>query len=82
MRDAGFADVYVEPVVRQRAFADADELFRSLTRGNAPFELLRRTLGESVWQERMRGIRRYLETLGPFPIRLELTAWLGQGRRS
>jgi ubiquinone/menaquinone biosynthesis C-methylase UbiE len=82
MRDAGFADVYVEPVVRQRAFADADELFRSLTRGNAPFELLRRTLGESVWQERLRGIRRYLETLGPFPIRLELTAWLGQGRRS
>ena len=82
MRDAGFDDVSVEPVVRERTFADADELFRSLTRGNAPIELLRRTLGESVWQERLRGIRRYLETLGPFPIRLALTAWLGQGRRS
>jgi ubiquinone/menaquinone biosynthesis C-methylase UbiE len=81
MRDAGFADVSVEPVVREHEFADADELFRSLTRGNAPFELLRRTLGESTWQERLRGIRHYLETLGPFPLRLALTAWLGQGRR-
>jgi ubiquinone/menaquinone biosynthesis C-methylase UbiE len=81
MHDAGFADVSVQPMVREREFADADELFRSLTRGNAPFELLRRTLGESTWQERLRGIRRYLETLGPFPLRLELTAWLGQGRR-
>ena len=82
MRDAGFTEVSVEPVVRERAFADADELFRSLTRGNAPFELLRRTLGEPIWQERLRGIRRHLETLAPFPIRLALTAWLGQGRRA
>ena len=82
MHDAGFADVSVEPVVRERAFADADELFLSLTRGNAPFELLRRTLGEPIWQERLRGIRRHLETLAPFPTRLALTAWLGQGRRA
>ena len=82
MRDAGFTEVSVEPVVRERAFADADELFRSLTRGNAPFELLRRTLGEPIWQERLRGIRRHLETLAPFPTRLALTAWLGQGRRA
>jgi ubiquinone/menaquinone biosynthesis C-methylase UbiE len=82
MQDAGFDGVSVEPVLRERAFVDADELFRSLTRGNAPFELLRRAIGESAWQERLRGIHGYLETLGPFPLRLTMTAWLGQGRRS
>jgi len=83
MQAGGFVDVTVEPVRCERAFESADELFSTITRGNAPFELLRRNLGEVKWQTRLAGIRRYLaESMGPFPMRLGLTAFLGQGRRA
>ena len=82
MAAGGFVDVAVEPVLREREFATADELFHTLTRGNAPFELLRRSLGEADWQARLHGIRKHLaEGMGAYPIRLGLTAYLGQGRR-
>jgi SAM-dependent methyltransferase len=83
MAAGGFVDVTVEPVLREREFQTADELFHTLTRGNAPFELLRRKLGEVEWQTRLQGIRSYLaESLGSYPVRLGLTAFLGQGRRA
>jgi SAM-dependent methyltransferase len=82
MTAGGFVEVTVEPVLRERDFTTADELFQTLTRGNAPFELLRRKLGQAEWQARLQGIQRYLaEALGPYPVRLGLTAYLGQGRR-
>lgn len=83
MGAGGFVDVRIELVTRERRFQDADELFSIITRGNAPFELLRRKLGAAEWQKRLHGIRAYLaEEVGPYPIRLTLSALLGQGRRA
>jgi ubiquinone/menaquinone biosynthesis C-methylase UbiE len=82
MGKAGFVDVAVEPVYRDREFRDLDDLCKGTTRGNAPFELVRREIGEQEWTRRMRIVRDYLgEHYGPFPLRLGSTAYLGQGRK-
>jgi SAM-dependent methyltransferase len=83
MREGGFVDVTIDLVSREIEFRDADHLFATLTRGNAPFEMLRRKLGEASWQQRLHGIRSYLtDEVGPYPIRLTMSAFLGQGRRA
>jgi ubiquinone/menaquinone biosynthesis C-methylase UbiE len=82
MEAAGFADVVIERVYREREFRDLDELCDGLTRGNAPFEIVRRDIGEREWSRRMGVMRDHLGTHhGPFPLRLGSTAYLGQGRR-
>jgi len=82
MREGGFVDVTIELVSREIEFRDADHLFATLTRGNAPFEMLRRKLGDGEWQKRLYGIRKYLtDELGAYPVRLTMAAFLGQGRR-
>ncbi len=82
MQAAGFVDVVVEPVYREREFRALDELCDGLTRGNAPFELVRRDVGESEWNRRMAIMRDFLAShYGPFPLRLGSTAYLGQGRK-
>jgi ubiquinone/menaquinone biosynthesis C-methylase UbiE len=82
MEAAGFVDVVVEPVYRDREFRDLDELCDGVTRGNAPFEIARRDLGEQEWSRRMGIMREYLgKNYGPFPLRLGSTAYLGQGRK-
>ena len=82
MKAAGFVDVVVEPVFREREFRNLDELCEGATRGNAPFEIVRREIGEEEWSRRMRVMRDFLGThYGPFPLRLGSTAYLGQGRK-
>lgn len=79
---AGFVDVAVEPVYREREFRNLDELCEGATRGNAPFEIVRREIGEQEWRRRVDIMRDYLgDHYGPFPLRLGSTANLGQGRR-
>jgi ubiquinone/menaquinone biosynthesis C-methylase UbiE len=83
MRAGGFSDVTVEPILRERTFATADELFASLTRGNAPLELQRRSADAQTWQKRIGAFREYLaRELGSYPMKLGMTALLGQGTRS
>jgi len=83
MAAAGFMDVTVEPVYRDREFRNLDELCEGATRGNAPFEIVRRDIGEQEWRFRVDIMRDYLGThYGPFPLRLGSTAYLGQGRKS
>jgi SAM-dependent methyltransferase len=83
MREGGFVDVTVDLVVREREFKTGDELCQTVTRGNAPIEMLRRKIGETEWQARLVGIRKYLvEEMGPYPLRLGLSALLGRGRRA
>jgi ubiquinone/menaquinone biosynthesis C-methylase UbiE len=82
MKAAGFVDVAVEPVYRDREFRNLDELCEGTTRGNAPFELVRCEIGEQEWRRRVDVMRDYLGThCGPFPLRLGSTAYLGQGRK-
>jgi SAM-dependent methyltransferase len=82
MSEAGFVDVTVEPVYREREFRDLDELCKGITRGSAPFEIVRREIGEQEWTRRMAIVRDHLgSNHGPFPIRLGSSAYLGQGRK-
>jgi ubiquinone/menaquinone biosynthesis C-methylase UbiE len=82
MEAAGFANVTVEPVYREREFRNLDELCEGATRGNAPFEIVRREIGEQEWRRRVDIMRDYLGThFGPFPLRLGSTAFLGQGQK-
>lgn len=82
MGAAGFEDVSIEPVYRDREFRDLDELCEGLTIGNAPFELVRRDVGEEEWSRRTVIMRDYLGShCSPFPLRLGSTAYLGQGRK-
>jgi len=82
MQAAGFVEVVVEPVFRAREFRNLDELCEGTTRGNAPFEIVRREIGEAEWRRRVSVMRDYLGThYGPFPLRLGSTAYLGQGRK-
>jgi ubiquinone/menaquinone biosynthesis C-methylase UbiE len=82
MEAAGFVEVAVEPLYRDREFRDLDELCDGVTRGNAPFELVRRDVGEEEWRRRIGVMRDYLGAHhGPFPLRLGSTAYLGQGRK-
>lgn len=82
MREAGFTDVVIEPIYREREFKTLDELIQGLTRGNAPFEVFRHDLGEAAWHARLTKIREYLSTMGPFPLRLGVTANVGSGRKA
>lgn len=82
MEGASFVDVTVEPIYHEREFRDLDELCDGLARGNAPFEIVRREVGEQEWNRRMGVMRDYLgNNYGPFPLRLGSTAYLGQGRK-
>ncbi len=82
MGKAGFVDVTVAPVYRDREFRDLDELCDATTRGNAPFAMVRREVGEREWQRRVGMVRDYLGShYGPFPLRLGSTAYLGHGRK-
>ena len=82
MAAAGFEDVSVEPVYRDREFRDVDELCDGATHGNALLEIARREIGEKEWGRRMPIMRDYLgKNYGPFPLRLGSTAYLGQGRK-
>jgi ubiquinone/menaquinone biosynthesis C-methylase UbiE len=82
MRAAGFQNVTIETVYREREFKSPEDLVRGLIRGNAPIAALRRALGEAVWKERREKMRAYLATQGPFPLRLGLTANVGSGRKA
>jgi len=69
--EAGFAEVHIEPVAREYEFIDFEHLFAGLTRGTAPLELLRRTLGEGEWARQLLRMREHLaETFPHFPTRL------------
>jgi len=52
LRAAGFSHVEVETVPQALEFSSARELWADMAKGSVPFVLLRRFLGEEVWQER------------------------------
>ena len=83
MRRAGFVDVTVERVARDYVFRDFDQLYAGLTSGSAPFELLKRKLGEVEWSRQLVAMREYLaRSYRTFPVSLGSTALLGCGRKA
>jgi SAM-dependent methyltransferase len=82
MQEAGFVDVAIERIFREIEFCSLAELCAGLTQGSAPFELLRRKLGESEWNRQLGVMRDHLaNTYTTFPLRLGSTALLGRGRK-
>lgn len=82
MSAAGFTGVSVEEISASEEAATLDEAWSFMSRGSAPFALLRKNLGEEAWQGVERGL---LETLrkqyGSGPQRLTMTAYLGMGKK-
>lgn len=82
MQEAGFIDVTIEPVFREIEFRSLPDLCDGLTRGSAPFEVLRHKLGEAQWNHSLQVMRDHLaRAYTSFPVRLGSTALLGSGKK-
>lgn len=79
MGAAGFERVSVLPHTVELVFADADELLARLTRGIAPLELMRRSIGEQAMAARIEAMRAYLTEHYRPGSPLSTTAYLGVG---
>ncbi len=82
MQEAGFIDVKIEPIYREMEYCNLEELCAGLTRGSAPFELLKRKVGDKEW-DRQLGVMcdQIASSYKSFPVRLGSTALLGSGRK-
>jgi ubiquinone/menaquinone biosynthesis C-methylase UbiE len=82
MQEAGFIDVNVEPIFRESVFKNIEALCAGLTRGSAPFELLKHKVGEEEWNRQLGVMREQIaRSYKSFPVRLGSTALLGSGRK-
>jgi ubiquinone/menaquinone biosynthesis C-methylase UbiE len=81
LRAAGFLDVSVKPHTNTVVLSSAEEFWETLTRGGAPFVLLRKRLGEAEWQRQSQIAVNYLKTRIVEPTSLSTTAYLGFGRK-
>lgn len=83
MTAAGFRSVSVREISATAEAPSLDLAWAFISRGSAPFALLRRNIGEAAWQEVERGIVEQLRRkYGPGPQRLTLVANLGIGQKS
>ncbi|MEV6136322.1 class I SAM-dependent methyltransferase [Nocardia sp. NPDC051990] len=81
MRTAGFAGVSIQRHTSALDFADSDEMFETMVRSSAPLVLMRRTVGEQVWAERVVLMRAYLAANYRPHRPLSTTAFLGIGHK-
>jgi ubiquinone/menaquinone biosynthesis C-methylase UbiE len=79
---AGFEDVSVVPHTHWVEVTSAENYWSVVTRGGAPFVLLRKRVGEAEWQRQSTIALNYLKTRITQPMRLSTTAYLGLGRRA
>ncbi len=82
MEAAGFAGVAVHAVEDIATVESARAFWDDMARGAAPVAMLRRTMTDADWAERSMAAVDWLDReVGPFPVRLGATAWLGVGRK-
>jgi SAM-dependent methyltransferase len=82
MSAAGFTGIAVEEISATEDIATLDEAWWFMSRGSAPFALLKKNLGEATWQGVERGLLEALrKKYGSGPQRLTMTAYLGMGRK-
>ncbi|MFX0573374.1 class I SAM-dependent methyltransferase [Nocardia nepalensis] len=81
MREAGFAGVSIQRHTSTLTFASSDELWETMARSSAPLLLMRRTVGEQVWAERVALMRAYLAANYRPNKPLSTTAFLGIGHK-
>lgn len=81
MEDAGFKDVQIQSVTKAAFPVESIPAFwADMVKGSAPIQMLKKSMGEAVWQEKEGLAIRYLEgKLPTLPMRLSSDAWLGIG---
>lgn len=81
MRTAGFGGVSIQRHTSTVSFADSDEMWETMVRSSAAVLLIRRTVGEQVWAERVAVMRAYLAANYRPKKPLSTTAFLGIGHK-
>lgn len=82
LHGAGFAEASCEEFSASLDTTSLAEAWNFMSRGSAPFSLLRKTIGERDWARVERGIVEHLlEKYGPGPQRITMVANLGMGRK-
>ncbi|MFI9507667.1 methyltransferase domain-containing protein [Nocardia sp. NPDC052566] len=81
MRGAGFEAVSIQRHSTSLRFAGADEMWETMVRSSAPLVLMRRSVGETVWAERVEAMRAYLTEHYRPGHPLSTTAFLGIGHK-
>lgn len=77
---AGFGQVQVHQVTEQIPVDNIEELWNGLSQSSVPLVMLRKSLGEEVWQQREPlGLQRLRQELGPEPATIVTSAWVGVG---
>ena len=80
MRDAGFRDVVVHKVSDSSEAISSQRFWDDMVRGSAPVLMLKNSMTEEVWSEKSKLAIEHIEkSVGPFPVSLSATAWLGVG---
>jgi SAM-dependent methyltransferase len=79
LRRAGFAGVSIQRHSTTCSFDSAEEMWETMVRSSAPLVLMRRTVGEQVWDERSASMKAYLEENYRPNRPLSTTAFLGIG---
>jgi ubiquinone/menaquinone biosynthesis C-methylase UbiE len=83
MTAAGFESVAVQPVSATAEASSLDEAWRFMSRGSAPFALVRRNIGEAAWHGVEQGILANLrEKYGSGKQSVTMTANIGMGRKA
>lgn len=78
--DAGFRNVAVRCVTQAFPVASVPEFWSSMVKGSAPIQMLKKSMGEAVWQDKEILALDYLKERIPVtPTSLTSDAWLGLG---
>jgi ubiquinone/menaquinone biosynthesis C-methylase UbiE len=81
LRRAGFAGVSIQRHSTTFTFDSAEEMWQTMVRSSAPLVVMRRTVGEQVWDERSASMKAYLEENYRPNRPLSTTAFLGIGHK-
>lgn len=77
---AGFRDVEVLPVSNSVLVNSVEEFWDDMVKGSAPLVMMKNSIPEEVWQEKILIALDYLrDTIGELPTTLSADAWLGVG---
>lgn len=78
LSQAGFKNVEVHRVTHGIEFPDARVFWETLTKGSAPVLMMRKKMGEEVWQDKSELAVKHIEDkIETFPAKLTSDAWLG-----
>ena len=76
--DAGFSEVKIQCVTKAFPVESIPAFWKALVKGSAPIQMLKNSMGETVWREKeILAIKYLTERLPSTPASLTSDAWLG-----